>query len=190
MITLQIPNTITALRAKAGPYLLGLACGKLLSIPILVRRHLKQDADFYNKLPTTSEVDMIEFIAVIDAIVREMRAKDGYLEPFPDDFLVDRKTRRPHRRAFQRYTNHLERAFKNTFSRALRDILQRLGLDRALTVNAWYEYSQTNVVFATSEDDWATWLKSECEELAMIAFRAGRPSCGELIGIPYRSIWD
>lgn len=187
--TLNIPSTIQNLREKARqPYDIGYACGELLRhISPLVSYHLEQPSTFHNKPPTCT-IPTVEFTLAIDARLESLRLADETSEGLPNDRMEDRKERRPHRKYSDRYVSFVENAFKTAVRENLRDMLSswdaeqtrkfNKGLDRALTGTAWCVYPDENATLVA--DDWAIWLRGQCEELGMSEAKAGRPVFDEL----------
>jgi hypothetical protein len=48
------------------------------------------------------------------------------------------------------------------------------GADKALSSIQWVVYPDRNVIFEAGEDDWAVWIRGQCEELRMDEAKAGR----------------
>ncbi|KAF2001644.1 hypothetical protein P154DRAFT_521680 [Amniculicola lignicola CBS 123094] len=191
MASADIPKTIGALQSKARlPFELGLACGQLLHmIPFLVTTHLDHRAD-YKHNPLDASIDTVEFTAAVDGQVERLRTLDDHLDPFPSDLEVDRKQRRPRRKAKVYYTSLLETWMREqiivgelgTILLAY-DVLAtqqfNKGLDWGKNRLAWRLYPSQNVVFEAGDEDWSAWLKRHCEQLGMMSAREGLSALDE-----------
>jgi hypothetical protein len=181
----HMPSVINLLRKKADlPWHMGFAVGMMMyHISPLVSTHLDNNFDFKNKIPSTLSWTP-DFVPAIDQYIACLRMSDGCVGRFPNDLDVDRKGRRPRRKYMKSYTFKAGVAYKSYICEALANIFQswnveqtRLfnkGVDKALSGVQWVVYPDKNVVVGAGEDDWAVWLRGECEKLGMIEARAGR----------------
>jgi hypothetical protein len=178
----EIPTTIALLRSKVDePWKIGYAIGAMLyHISPLLTNHLDNAVDYKTPLPKALS-HVRDIVPALDAYIKHLRLTDGCSSKFPND---DRKGKTRRRKYIGRYTYMAEAAFKNHIRQALGDVfdgwggeqtrLFNMGVDKALTGVQWVVYPDKNVVVEAGEDDWAVWIRGQCEELGMDEARAGR----------------
>jgi hypothetical protein len=155
----------------------------------LIPTHLENAVEYQNKVPEALTW-VPGFVEAIDQYMAYLRLTDGCSEKFPNDTTVDRKGRRPRRKYLERYTYPIETAYKHRIRGQFADAFQawskeqtqlfNKGVDRALSGIQWCAYPETNVAMVTEDDDWAIWLRGQCEELGILEARAGRKVLEEM----------
>jgi hypothetical protein len=180
----EIPAAITRVRTKIDkPFNVGMALGVMLYyIAPLISTHLENAVDYTNQVPEALTWAS-GFAEAIDQYTAYLRLTDDRSKKLPNDTTVDRKGRRPRRKYMERYTYLIETAYKrhvreqfaHTFQSWGKEQTQLFskGIDKALSGTQWCVYPDTNVVTGTSDDDWAIWLRGQCEELVFWEARTG-----------------
>lgn len=178
----EIPTTIALLRTKVDePLKVGYAIGVMLyHISPLLTNHLDKAVDYKTPLPKALS-QVRDIVPALDAYIKHLRLTDGCSLKFPND---DRKGKTRWRKYIGRYTYMAEAAFKNHIRQTLGDVFDEwsgeqtrsfnMGVDKALNGVQWVVYPDKNVVVEAGEDDWAVWIRGQCEELGMDEARAGR----------------
>jgi hypothetical protein len=187
----EIPVAIAKVRTKTDqPFNVGMALGVMLYYIVpLISSHLDNAIDYHKKVPQALQW-VTGFVEAIDQYIAYLRLTDGCSEKFPDDTTVDRKSRRPRRKYMERYTHLVENAYKEHVREQLCDVflswtkeqtqLFNKGIDKALSGIQWVVYPGENVVLAAGDDEWAIWLRGQCEELGMLEARARRKVLEEM----------
>ena len=183
--TFEIPAVIAKARSKIDrPFDMGMALGTMFYYILpLLSTHLENAVEFQNKPPAALSW-ATGFVEAIDQYVAHLRLTDGCSEKFPNDQAVNRQSRRPRRKYMERYTHIVGTAYKEYVREQLCDVFQawdkehtqlfNKGVDKALSGIQWAVYPDENVVLQAGNNDWAIWLRGQCEELGMVEARAGR----------------
>ncbi|KAH8702943.1 hypothetical protein GQ44DRAFT_717130 [Phaeosphaeriaceae sp. PMI808] len=170
----KIPGVIHELRGPGvSPFRIGYTIGAMLSkISSLLTTHLDHAVDFQN---ASNAALAPEFIQEVDRLIAFNRRDDGFIQPFPMDFQVERKYRKPRRRAEERYLYSLKAAYKKCIRESMADVFQawdseqtmsfNRGVDEALRHYQAAYYPDCNVAFEAGDRNWKDWLDMMCEEM-------------------------
>ncbi|KAH7355498.1 hypothetical protein BKA66DRAFT_475515 [Pyrenochaeta sp. MPI-SDFR-AT-0127] len=182
---LNLPATLTKLHTMVDqPYNLGKAVGVLLyNITPLLSTHLDNAVEFRNKVPEALKWTP-DFVVTMDQYVAYLRLADGCSERFIQSTETDRQGRQIRKKYMQRYTNVVEAVYKDCIREHLKVAFQswtdeqtqlfNKGIDKALSGTQWVVYPKKNVVTEAAAEDWAAWIRQQCELLGMGEVRAGR----------------
>ena len=185
-----IPAAIAQVKQQLDrPYDMGVALGMMrYHLRGLVATHLDNARDFQNKVPKILTWTS-DFTEAVDKYLAYLRLTSGCTVAFPE-FPPDRKTRCSRRKYLMQFTRKVATEFEGYAREQPLDIildwnkeqtqLFNKGVDKALSDLQWIVYPENNVMLA-GHIDWATWLRSQCDELGMVEARAGRHALEDMV---------